>query len=255
MNKFTFADKVRASSTVDKGKFIEEMCRGKKVLDMGCVCHDETFYNKDDWLHSKIKGVARELLGVDYLESDVKKLQRKGFNIICGDVTRELNIKKKYDVIIAGDLVEHLTNFEGFFKNLDKLLTRKGVVIISTPNPFYADEFHYVSFKRSYLINPEHTCWIDPLAMNQLVSRFNFNITEIHFIKDCWKLGSLISESRDDSYDITKDEWKKKGFYSRIWRRLLGYLFNIIYIPYCLITFQYTDLVRYSDYLVVLNRK
>ena len=99
MNKFTFADKVRASSTVDKGKFIEEMCRGKKVLDMGCVCHDETFYNKDDWLHSKIKGVARELLGVDYLESDVKKLQRKGFNIICGDVTRELNIKSKIGLI------------------------------------------------------------------------------------------------------------------------------------------------------------
>jgi len=74
MNKFSFVDKVRAASVVDKGDFIQDMCRGKVVLDMGCVCHDEAFYNRDDWLHARIKSVAKELLGVDYLESDINKI-------------------------------------------------------------------------------------------------------------------------------------------------------------------------------------
>lgn len=254
MNKFSFVDKVRAASVVEKGDFIQDMCRGKVVLDMGCVCHDEVFYNRDDWLHARIKSVTRELLGVDYLESDIKKLQQKGFNVICADVTRKIDITKKFDVIVAGDLIEHLVNFEGFFENLTSLLAPGGMVILSTPNPFYASEFHYVSFKRSYLINPEHTCWIDPLAMKQLVSRFNFNISEIHFIKDSWAFGNLICESRNNSYDIMKGEWTNKGILSKIGRRLLGLLFNIFYIPYCIITCQHTSLVRYSDYLVVLKK-
>jgi len=254
MNKFSFADKVRASSIVDKGDFIQEMCRGKVVLDMGCVCHDEAFSSRDDWLHARIKGVARELLGVDYLESEVKKLQEKGFNIIHGDVTQPINLSKKFDVVVAGDIVEHLVNFEGFFKNLTRLLAPGGMVILSTPNPFYAGEFHYVSFKRSYLINPEHTCWIDPMAMKQLISRFGFDIREIHFIKNSWLLGNLITENRNDIYDILKGEWTKKGAASKIWRRLMGILFNLVYLPYRIITFQNTKLVRYSDYLVVLKK-
>ena len=254
MNRFSFVEKVREAEAVDKGNFIQDLCRGKIVLDMGCVCHDEAFYNSDDWLHAKIKNVAKELLGVDYLKSDVEKLQQKGFNIVCADVTRKINIEKKFDVIVAGDIVEHLVNFEGFFDNLTRLLAPGGKVILSTPNPFYAGEFHYVSFKRSYLINPEHTCWIDPFAMKQLVSRFDFNIGEIHFLKGSWTLGNLIGESRNDSYDILKGEWTNKGIHSKIWRRFLKLAFNIFYIPYRIITYQHTSLVRYSDYLVVLKK-
>jgi len=90
--------------------------------------------------------------------------------------------------------------------------------------------------------------------MKQLVSRFDFNIREIHFIKDSWELGNLIGESRYDSYDIMKGEWTKKGIQSKIWRRFLAGLFNIFYIPYRIISCQNTSLVRYSDYLVVLNK-
>ena len=254
MNKFDFAEYVAASSVVDRTEFILDMCRGKDVLDMGCVCHDESFYNRDDWQHARIKGVARELLGLDYLKDDVEKLRNKGFNVICADATRKIDIDKTFDVIVAGDLIEHLVNFEGFFDNISRLLNKGGKVILSTPNPFYAGEFHYVSFKRAYLINPEHTCWIDPLAMQQLVSRFGFDITETHFIQSSWALGNMMNETRHDQYDILKGEWSQKGTAAKIRRRLMGMLFNLLYIPYRVITFQHTKLVRYSDYLVVLGK-
>jgi len=254
MNKFPFVEKVRASSIVDKGDFIENMCCGKSVLDLGCVCHDEAFYNSDDWLHARIKGVAKDLLGVDYLKSDVEKLQQKGFNVVCADVTRKINVEKQFDVIVAGDIVEHLVNFEGFFENLERLLAPGGKILLSTPNPFYAGEFHYVSFKRSYLINPEHTCWIDPMAMHQLVSRFGFKIEELYFLDGSWSLGSLISESSNDHYDILKGHWTKNGFIARVRRRILKELFNLFYLLYRIMTFQNTKLVKYSDYLVVLKK-
>jgi len=254
MNKFAFADRVRAPSVVDKGDFIQDMCRGKTVLDMGCVCHDEAFYNRDDWLHARIKSVAKESLGVDYLKADVEKLRQKGFNVICADVTRKINTGKKFDVIVAGDIIEHLVNFEGFFENLTRLLVPGGKVVISTPNPFYAGEFHYVSFKCAYLVNPEHTCWIDPMAMQQLVTRLGFEIEDIHFLKGSWSLGNLINETRYDSYDIFKGRWTKGDVISRLRRRVTGAIFNLIYIPYRMITWQNTKFVRYSDYLVVLKK-
>lgn len=254
MNKFDFAERVMTSPVVGKEDFILDMCRGKKVLDLGCVCHDETFYNREDWLHARIKGVAETLLGVDYLQADVEKLQQKGFNVVCADVTREIPVNDEFDVIIAGDLIEHLVNFEAFFGNVTRLLKPGGKVLVSTPNPFFSGEFHYVCFKRAYLINPEHTCWIDPLAMYQLVSRFGYEIDQAHFIEKKWSLGEIVGEGRDDTYDILKGEWSKNGMYSKVRRRLISILFSMIYIPYRFITFQNTKLVRYSDYFVVLKK-
>ena len=31
-------------------------------------------------------------------------------------------------------------------------------------NPFYREQYFYVAFKNSLIVNPEHTCWIDPLT-------------------------------------------------------------------------------------------
>jgi len=243
------------SRPVNKEEFIQKKCREKVVLDVGCIRHVAEFSIKDpNWLHKRVKLVAQKVIGVDYLSEEVEKLKKIGYDIITADITKEIKIDEKFDVIVCGDLIEHLVNFEGFFENCKKLLKSDGIIIITTPNPFYAGEFHYAAFKKNFLINPEHTCWIDPQALAQLSSRFGFGIKEIYFIKKSWRLGELVCESKNHRYDIFQGKWFPDSFGFRLFRVLVAKLFDIFYWPYKLISGSDTALVRYSDYLAVLSK-
>lgn len=235
-NSLFFKEKIK-SPPIDRAGLIVSKCRDKKVLDLGCVQHSfKHAKNNQDWLHKKISDVASYILGIDYLENDVKKLKEIGYNVIQGDVTKPLNISTKFDVIVAGNLIEHLVNFEGFFNNLKNWLAPNGEILISTANPFYIDQFFYSAFKKSIVINPEHTCWIDLVALNQLASRFGFSTAEIYFIKEAWKLGYLILEDEYQTYDMLEDRWiRLHGKISSL-RRFIRKIIVILYFLYCKIT-------------------
>jgi len=247
MTNFEFL-KARIKTPVSRTEFILSRCRGKKVLDLGCVQHSFEMATKNpNWLHKKLYNVAQYVLGIDYLKQDIKKLKELGFNIIYGDVTNPIHLDEKFDIIIAGNLIEHLANFEGFFSNLKTWLSPSGEVLISTPNPFYIDQYFYIAFKKSIFISPEHICWLDPVALNQLAERFGFKTTEIRFIDCSWKLGSLILESENQYYDILNDKWVMSGSLRiGIIRRFFRKSLTLLYFIICKI-FSRCDLYKYSD--------
>jgi len=254
MNRFQLSDKLSKSGPIKKVEFIQDKCRGKNVLDLGCIRHSADYaINDPDWLHQKIKAVAEKVIGVDYLLDDVMKLRDMGHDIVFGDVTKPLDIKEKFDVIVAGDLIEHLLNIEAFFLNCSRLLMENGILIVTTPNPFFSGEYHYVSFKKQYLVNPEHTCWIDPQVMLQLSERSGFFMDEIYFIDSRWKLKDLILESKEHEYNIIKGIWKNNNLNFKIKRKIASILFQLFYGPLKLLTGAESPLVRYSDYLAVLK--
>ncbi len=256
MNRHSLATKICASQPVIKDDFIQNKCRGKVVLDLGCIRHSADFALSDpNWLHDKIKSVANKSVGVDYLPREIAKMNAAGYDIIYGDVTKPLGIQDTFDVIVAGDLIEHLTNFQGFFENCTRLLKPNGILILTTPNPFYHGEFHYTSFKSSFLINPEHTCWIDPQALAQLSNRFSYDIGEIYFINTSWSLKNLICETEQHQYDILHGVWQNDSLKRQVMRRILGSIFNMFYVPYRILTGSRSCLVRHSDYLAVLTKR
>ena len=256
MNKYDLTKLLRSNKSIDKIQFLKKICRGKKVLDLGCIRHNAEFSITDkNWLHGKLKAVAKYIVGVDYLFDEVKKIKSMGFNVIYGDVTKPLNLSEKFDVIVAGDLIEHLVNFEAFFDNCSNYLEDKGVLIITTPNPFYSSQYHYILFKQNYLVNEEHTCWIDPMTMNQLSLRMGFEIKNIFFIKDSWKLQWIISESENDQYSIVNNKWTKSSLGHKVVRKIMGIVFSIFYIPFSFLTGSKSYLTSHTDYLVVLKKK
>ena len=255
MDKYELSSLLLASPPVDKILFIQEACRDKDVLDLGCIRHNAEFATKDPyWIHQKIKDVAKTVIGIDYLDKEVEKLKNLGYDIRFGDVTKPLPLTVQFDVIVAGDLIANLTNFEDFFKNCSQLLKNGGVLIISAPNPFFSDEFHYVSYKRNFLINPEQTCWIDPQSLSQLALRFGFQITETHYLINPWRLGGLMCEHRGFEYDILNDRWSNNSFLTRLLRFVTSGIFSVFYIPLKTLVLTNTKLVRYSDYIAILKQ-
>ena len=206
MNRAILKDHLKTPQS--RLEIIEEFCSGKVVLDIGCVQHDIENADLEGWLHNHLAKVAKEVLGVDYLEAPIRELAKRGYNVMQGDVNRSLPLDKLFDVIVVGNLIEHLSNFEGLMNNLNRLLKRDGVILISTANPFYSEKYFFSEFKNDIIVNPEHTCWIDPVTLNQLAIRFGLETVSVRWVKEKWKLSSgVIFHDNQNELDIFSGRW------------------------------------------------
>jgi 2-polyprenyl-3-methyl-5-hydroxy-6-metoxy-1,4-benzoquinol methylase len=155
----------------------------KKVLDLGCVQHSIDRLENSDWLHRLIKDHAKSILGVDYLKEEVSKLNEMGYSVVCADV-EDMQLNERFEVIVAGDIIEHLANPGAFLRNVSNHLEQYGTLLVSTPNPFTLLRFVELLFKGRVSANPEHTCWFTEPVLNQLAIRYGLEIKKTVYIND-----------------------------------------------------------------------
>lgn len=205
MNKTILTENL--NSPVTREQLIIKYCTNKDVLDIGCVNHDLLNTSVDNWLHNKIKKVSKKLIGMDYLLDEVDQLKKEGFNIIHQDVCKSFSLNKLFDVIVIGNLIEHVSNFEGLLENVRNHLSSDGVILISTANPFFIEQYFYSAYKNDIIVNEEHTCWIDPVTLNQLAKRFNLTTDKVFYISEKWNLSQIIMNGTRYNFDIYTSRW------------------------------------------------
>jgi SAM-dependent methyltransferase len=146
----------------DRFEIIQKYVEGKDVLDVGCAgCP----YNPKKVSFDIIKKSAKSYLGLDIRKSSDP-------SIIQGDA-ETVNLDKKFGIIVAGDIIEHLSNQGLFLRNMKKHLKENGKLIISTPN-----------IKSRWLIsptNPEHVLWHSKQTLIQLMERHGYEIIEFYY--------------------------------------------------------------------------
>jgi len=169
----------------DRYEYILSNCKWKSVLDLWCVDHDFLVYSEDKdhpWLHKNIKWVANELLWVDFLEKDVELMNKNWYNAIQANV-EEMNLWKKFDIIIAWEIIEHLQNPWLFLQSCKKHMKEDSYLIITTPNPFYYLHQYQVLRFWNPIIHEEHTMYFDPQTLSYLCKINWFEIVDIQFTK------------------------------------------------------------------------
>lgn len=154
--------------------------RDKKVLHLGCVDHDWRNSLTPNWIHRFIEQYAGETTGLDYLKDAVEILSNNGHNIVYGDAEC-FDLHRKFDVIFAGELIEHLQNHRGFLLSCKKHMASDSKLILSTPNSFGLRYFISNCFNR-YLVNVEHACWFDKATLMHLLNSNGFCIDYFKFI-------------------------------------------------------------------------
>ena len=160
--------------------YIRKYIENKICLDLGIVEHINNI-EKEEWLHRQIVEYSKYCLGVDYLCEEIEKLKQKGYNVISENV-ETMNLNKKFDVIIAGELIEHLDNPGFFLENARKHLKSNGILILTTPNPWSLGCFMKpirIIFGKDIRIDPGHVCWYDQQTLKKLLERHNFRILEM----------------------------------------------------------------------------
>jgi SAM-dependent methyltransferase len=173
----------RLGQTVPKDDFIIELARGRSVLDLGCIDHsaDTALALGDKWLHGRLRGVAERLVGVDMLAADAEVLNGRGYDIRIADV-ESLDLGDQFDLIVAGDLIEHLSNVGRFLESVSRHMHDHSAFVVTTPNPFNVEQFTQGLFHNRIAVNPEHTAWIDPRVMHELISRSPLEIVDFAWI-------------------------------------------------------------------------
>jgi len=134
-------ERLEVDRPVDKYRWITGQCAGRDVLDLGCL--DETELDDkrgtDWWLHGRISKVARRVLGVDNSDQVPDGGIGTGPNsrIVRGDVYRlgDLDLPFKPEVVVAGELIEHLPDPAAFLRTVRSVSQLTGAqLILTTPN-------------------------------------------------------------------------------------------------------------------------
>ncbi len=155
--------------------------KGKKVLDMGCVDHNIKREISNKWLHKRIASVAKEIVGLDYDSKNVEILNKKGYNMVCEDA-ENFNLNKKFDVIIAGELIEHLMNAGNFLESVKKHMHKDSVLILTTPNAFGIRRILGSLITGRLSENSEHVSYYSDTTLYQLLKRKGFTRVKIEYV-------------------------------------------------------------------------
>ncbi|MFC7489221.1 MULTISPECIES: class I SAM-dependent methyltransferase [unclassified Knoellia] len=164
----------------DRIDFILERCRGRRVLDIGCVAHDVSRMASTDWLHGRVAEAADFCLGVDVLAEGVDHLNRVGYHALAHDLTTgpgPIGEIGPFDVIVAGELIEHVPALDMLFTAARDLLTADGQLIITTPNP-WAPHRVAAGQRGDCWENVDHIMFAFPSGVAELAERHGLVLAE-----------------------------------------------------------------------------
>ncbi|MFT5287217.1 MAG: 2-polyprenyl-3-methyl-5-hydroxy-6-metoxy-1,4-benzoquinol methylase [Planctomycetota bacterium] len=155
---------------------IEPHIGAGRVLDVGCVdarrqkgASGERL-RKPNHLFRKLIEAGSNVCGVDIDAEGVKELKTQGFEVLCEDAC-SMKLDECFDTIVAGEIIEHVDNVGLFLANLRAHLKPSGVLMVSTPNPFYAGQAWKIWRHAKPQVHEDHVAWFDPATLSVAMRR------------------------------------------------------------------------------------
>lgn len=175
--------------TEQKMTYLLPYVKGKTVLDVGCADQAGTHPEKRiRFLHGYIKYHAAEVVGIDAAFAQVEALNKLGYTeIICGDA-EHYDLNRRFDVVFAGELIEHLSSPGLFLNNAYRHLYDDGLLILTTPNRFHASPFidamltgALPDYKKPMAA---HVAYYDINCLCALASRHGFKLVTYRYLSN-----------------------------------------------------------------------
>jgi len=140
---------------VDRIDFILGRCRGKRVLNLGCA---------SGTLHQRIREVAKDVTGID---------QHEPADIVS-DLDQAAHLHGIYDLVVIGELLEHLANPGNLLQAVREL---RCTALITVPNAFSAPSAYWA--KQGWeQVNTDHVSWYSWKTLKTLVERHGFTVDD-----------------------------------------------------------------------------
>jgi SAM-dependent methyltransferase len=180
---------------VQRLDFIREVCKGKKVLHLGCTNYPYTqeAIDSDMLLHFELEKISDKVYGFDY--------DQAGLDILAGHGTTDLyradlekledvEFNETFDVIIAGEMIEHLNNPGLFLEGIKRFMNDKTLLVITTINAYCGMRFWIYGLrgKKGSVepVHPDHVAYYSYSTLSLLLARHDLQ-TETFMFYDLGK--------------------------------------------------------------------
>ncbi len=183
---------------VDRITELLRLSEGQRVLHLGCVDYPFTAVQGEHLLHRRLFRVARELWGLDASAEGIQQLGAAGFpNLVVGDVEQldQAPLPDTFDVIVAGELIEHLARPGSFLASLRSRMDRNTELVLTTPNAFgFKGVVHSMLGREK--VHPDHNYYFSHYTVAQLLAKFGFRCREIYYYQEVRGSGFALAVDR-----------------------------------------------------------
>ncbi len=179
------------SFRVDRQQYLlSRAASARNVLHIGCTNSPNTHSRWESGLllHQHLCSQGRRLgqniVGLDIDVGAVEWLREKMPNerIVCGDAHHldETLPGEFFDLILAGDVIEHLPDPGRFLRACLKALSRDGTVVVSTINTFGIVRFAKACFGHE-AVHDEHTSYYSVSTMDRLAKVTGYSLEKVGY--------------------------------------------------------------------------
>ena len=172
------------TSIVERIDWLVDRCRGRRVVHVGFA--DAGFREEQgragSWLHGHLADVTDSLVGLDADEPGVAAALEAGHEahvVDCtdADAVTALGLEPA-DVVIAGEVIEHLGAPGPFLDAMAELVAPGGTLIVTTPNAYGLVNVAASITRRVEVNHPDHVVMFTWRTLTQLLRRHGWTPRE-----------------------------------------------------------------------------
>jgi hypothetical protein len=175
---------------IQRVELIKNYSLGKSVLHLGCTNYPYTkeAIDNDMLLHFDLKKITKELYGFDFDQKGIDVLEKMGEkNLFLADLEKleEVDLNKTFDLIIAGEVIEHLRNPGLFLEGIQRFMNPETKLVLTTVNAYCAFRFLLYGLRGKGGINepvhPDHVAYYSYKTLKLAVERENLKVDDFYF--------------------------------------------------------------------------
>lgn len=172
---------------IDREARILELAAGKRVLHLGCVGHEAAGETNpaaryDQSLHAQIQRVASSVVGVDTNAERIEEYAQAGLDtgMIVGSVERleTLELGEPFDVIVSGNVIEHLSSPGAMLDGMRELSHPGTVVLVTTPHALALATF-LRHLRGRFTDSDDHMMTFNGPSLANLIKRHGFRVLSV----------------------------------------------------------------------------
>jgi len=190
--------------------------RQGKLLDIGCG---------DGAITEKMSHKSGlELYGIELVPRNVLKANRRGIKAKkCNLLHEQIPFREKFDVVVAGEILEHLIETEKLVRKMKELAKEDGTIIVTVPNtaawynrllllfgrlPFWIESGSEESFGKPYGRVDGH---VRAFTKRSLVELLEYSGLEVEHL-----IGTAIDPRHENQHSLkSRLSWRLDKFFSR----------------------------------------
>lgn len=213
--------KLEENDLLSRLEQIIKLTKGKRVLHIGCCDHVPLIKEKIQngrWLQKLLDENCSRVVGIDINEMSINFVKQNKLtesDIYCANIAAsdfwEKVPKEEFDVVLMGEILEHVDNPVFFLKEIKKNMDEigfEGIYVITVPNAlsFIRDN---KARRNIECINSDHRYWFTPYTISKVEICAGMRPVEIFFASD--GIGGNGKNAFTERYYVWRERKLKKA--------------------------------------------